>query len=122
MRLIANRQIRQGGRTIEPGEAFDVSSSGLARGLKATRRASDHVEAAPDDREPLRARAAALGIEVDGRWGAARLEEEIAAAEQKKRSGGTQTRQMTATAPEPDADADKGAGRYQRRDMRAEED
>ena len=34
-----------------------------------------------DEKEALQAEAAALGIEVDGRWGAARLKQEIATAQ-----------------------------------------
>lgn len=99
--LVASKPLRYGGRSLEAGDPFDASPRD-ARILKAIRKAADapveDVEAkqAAEELETLRASYTdATGDEPDGRWGAARLSEEIAKA--KKPKG------------------------YQRRDLRAED-
>jgi hypothetical protein len=79
MKLIALKSM---GR-LRPGDEFEVNRT-QARALKALKKAEDAPIASPADveRDELRARAEAAGIEVDGRWGAERLQQEIAAAEQ----------------------------------------
>lgn len=98
-RLIALKKISS---RYPAGAEFEASER-TARLLKAIGKAKDAPEDVPEnnagpDREVLRARAEQLGVEVDGRWGAPRLQEEITAVER---------------APE------RHAPRYGRRDMRA---
>lgn len=79
MKLIA---LKSFGR-IRPGDEFEVNRT-QARALKALGRAQDPPAetAAQVEREALRVQAEAAGVDVDGRWGADRLKDEIAAAEQ----------------------------------------
>lgn len=97
MKLIA---LKSFGR-IRPGDEFEVNRT-QARALKALGRAQDAPTetTAQVEREALRVQAEAAGVDddVDGRWGADRLKDEIAAAEQPP------TRRF-----------------YRRRDMRAED-
>lgn len=107
MKLIAQRRIRYpqiGGKIYNPGDAFDASKND-AKILVAIKKAEyakrepgelpppppnvasaiGPIKAAQRDEEELnrlRAEAEALGIAVDGRWRAARLEDEIAAAKE----------------------------------------
>ena len=99
--LVASKPLRYGGRSLEVGDTFDASPRD-ARILKAIRKAADapaeDIEAkeAAEELDHLRAAyTEATGEEPDGRWGAPRLNEEIAKA--KKPKG------------------------YQRRDLRAED-
>lgn len=88
-----------GRRVYQRGDEFEVRTTAEARALKAIGVAKDYVEPAVDrdiERDALRQQAEAQGIEVDGRWGTPRLQEEIAAAKPAR------------------------PGHYQRRDMRAE--
>lgn len=103
MKLIA---IKPMGR-LRPGDPFEVNRT-QARALTALGRAK---EADPEpERDVLRAQAEAAGVNVDGRWGEARLKEEIAAAE------------TPAVMPAPVSDgAVPRYGRYRRRDMVSEE-
>lgn len=100
MKLIALKSI---GR-MRPGDEFEVNGT-QARVLKALGKAADAPVAMPvaDEREVLRSQAQQLGVEVDGRWGADRIRQEIASS---------------SPAPGPD----RLAPRYQRRDMRADEE
>lgn len=115
-RLTAKQQIKRGGVTIEPGESFEVRGSGEARALKALGRAVDYVDPAAfhqqqhdAQRDALRAKAEALGVDIDRRWGVDRLTEEIAAAEAK-------------VSAQSDEEQPASAGRhYQRRDMQVKE-
>lgn len=74
MDLIATKKLRYGGRNFTPGEAFTaINRDGrILVGIKKAK------EAPPDDLAALRATAKRLGINVDMRWGARRLREEIA--------------------------------------------
>jgi hypothetical protein len=78
MKLIALKPI---GRR-RPGDEFEVKAS-EARVLKAIGKAKDAPAPDPVDaeRETLKVEAERLGVEVDGRWGSARLREAIAAAQ-----------------------------------------
>tara|TARA_R110000751_G_scaffold307812_1_gene431836 strand:- start:23925 stop:24248 length:324 start_codon:yes stop_codon:yes gene_type:complete len=74
-----------GGVTFPLGEAVDVPEA-----LEARISGNSHFEVVGDedgdgdvDRDDLRATAEAMGIEVDGRWGDARLTKEIKAAEKR---------------------------------------
>lgn len=98
MKLVALKNIHR----YRPGDEFEVNST-QARVLKALGKAKDAPAAAPadPDRDALRAKAAEVGLEIDGRWGTARLRDEIAAAEKP---------------------AERAIPRYERRDMRAEEE
>lgn len=80
MKLIALKSI---GR-LRPGDEFEINAT-QARVLKALGKAEDAPVAPPVEveREALRAQAEAAGVDVDGRWGAERLQQEIAAAEQQ---------------------------------------
>lgn len=111
-KLIARKPFRYASRALRPGEEFEASERD-ARLLKAVKRAEDYVEPEAlrdEQREALRVRAEGLGIEVDGRWGVPRLEQEIADAERAPP-------QPTAE-PEPER---VGPPTYRRRDMTAEE-
>lgn len=121
MRLIANKRLRRGGGSIEPGEHFEVRSKVEGRLLKAIGHASEPETEAPmpDERDLLRTQAEQLGIEVDGRWGVARLEEEIAAA-QRRVSRRTMTAETRTAQASDEPGQDTAAPRYQRRDMRPE--
>lgn len=112
-RLVAKKPFRYASRALQPGEEFEASARD-ARLLKAVKRAEDFVEPEvlrDEERDALRARAEGLGIEVDGRWGVPRLEQEVAAAERKP--------PQLAAEPEPVDRA--GPPTYRRRDMTAEE-
>jgi hypothetical protein len=85
MKLAAKIRLRYGGRSLQPGDAFEASTSD-ARILKAIGKAVDYVDPEIAEREALRECAAALGIEVDGRWGVGRLAQEVADAESRRRS------------------------------------
>lgn len=78
MKLIALKSM---GR-LRPGDEFEVNRT-QARALKALGKAQDAPAPAPAEveREALRAQAEAAGVDVDGRWGSERLQQEIAAAE-----------------------------------------
>lgn len=121
-KLIATKDLRYGGRSLVAGDPFDAASERDARLLKAIRKAANAPEVDPDDAakavqlDALRTEyTAATGETPDLRWGAARLEEGIAAA--KKR---------TATL-DHDGNGKAGGsrpveqGRYNRRDLRAGE-
>jgi hypothetical protein len=97
-KLIATRSYRYATRRLQAGEEFEASSV-IARALVAARKAS-YAPEKPAPRAPvpirapvstastdtnndarldsLRAQAERLGIAVDGRWGAYRLQQEIA--------------------------------------------
>lgn len=99
MKLVALKSM---GR-LRPGDEFDVNRT-QARALKALGKAEDAPAPEPADveRDELRAQAERLGVEVDGRWGAARLREAIAAQQ-----------------PPPERHVHRF---YRRRDMVAEEE
>lgn len=84
-KLIASRAMRYGTRALRAGDEFEASRRD-ARLLVAIGRASEAKEPEPvkpepeDDIEALREEAQALGVHVDGRWGAKRLRDEIAKA------------------------------------------
>jgi hypothetical protein len=82
MKLVALKSM---GR-LRPGDEFEVNRT-QARALKALGKAQDAPTPAPAEveREALRAQAEAAGVEVDGRWGADRLKDEIAGAEKPAR-------------------------------------
>lgn len=88
---------------LRPGDEFEVKAS-EARVLKAIGKAKDAPAPEPADleRDSLRAEAERLGVDVDGRWGSARLREAIAAAQ-----------------PTPERTVPRF---YRRRDMVAEEE
>lgn len=102
MKLIALKSM---GRR-RPGDEFEVNRA-QARALIALGKAKDAPAPEPVDheRESLRARAEQLGVDVDGRWGTARLREAVAAAE-------------PVAAPAPERQVPRF---YRRRDMVAEE-
>jgi hypothetical protein len=102
MQLRALKPLRWPGRRLKEGDVFEVRSESEANVMRRLGLAEDH-QPPVDEREPLRQRAAALGIDVDGRWGVARLEEEIAAAEQTAQSRRRQRPAQEAPAPEPPA-------------------
>lgn len=115
-KLVATKPFRYASRTLRPGDEFEASERD-ANLLKRVRRAEDYVEPEAQrdmQRDALRLRAEALGIEIDGRWGVPRLEQEIADAERKPP-------EPAAPEPTPPAQPDRGAPTYQRRDMTAEE-
>ncbi len=81
MRLIATKANRYGTRHIEAGQEFEIAD-GFARTLLLVGLATPAVVAPPaavqaDDIERLRGDARGLGIKVDQRWGAKRLQAEI---------------------------------------------
>ncbi|WP_174873205.1 hypothetical protein [Enterovirga aerilata] len=122
--LIATKAMRYGGRSLEAGDAFRAATPRDARILTAIRKAElapdvDPEEAAKATRlDELRSEYEAVAGEApDLRWGAPRLEEEIEAAKKKRRgkpldhdgngkAGGSRTAEQ---------------GRYNRRDVRAED-
>jgi hypothetical protein len=83
MKLAATKRMRYGGRSLQPGDAFEATNRD-ARILKAIGKATD-VDPEIAEREALRERAAAVGLEVDGRWGTGRLAQEVADAEGRRR-------------------------------------
>lgn len=106
MKLVATKSM---GR-LRPGDEFEVNRT-QARALKALGKAQDAPAPEPADveRDGLRAEAGRLGIEVDGRWGAARIREAISAARQP--------------APPETIEPERHVPRfYRRRDMVAEEE
>jgi hypothetical protein len=102
MRLIATRNYSYNTRRLRAGDEFEANEY-WARVLVGARRAdyapkqakaeppkplmASRVPEPEDDGakilEKLRAQAERLGVEVDGRWGAARLQSEIALASRK---------------------------------------
>lgn len=112
-KLVATKPIRLSGHRIyQPGDEFEIGAR-EARSLKAIGKAQDYVEPEVErdaEREVLRQQAEALGVEVDGRWGAPRLQDEIA---------GAQRRRQEEARPADDGAAPRG--RYLRRDMTAED-
>jgi hypothetical protein len=101
--LIATKAMRYGGRALTAGEPFQASRRD-ARTLSAIRKAEPAPEVDPEEirRQELLDRLrgdyqTAAGEPADLRWGAPRLEQEIAAAVKAK------------------------AQTYQRRDLRAED-
>jgi hypothetical protein len=105
MQLRALKPLRWPGRRLKEGDVFEVRSESEANVMRRLGLAEDHHPPV-DEREPLRQRAAALGIDVDGRWGVARLEEEIAAAQQaaQSRAGQRRTQQPAAAEQTPAAE------------------
>ncbi|MDR7040561.1 hypothetical protein J2X36_005344 [Methylobacterium sp. BE186] len=106
---IATKAMRYGGRILKPGDTFQASRRD-ARVLQAIGKSGPppQVDPAPQadpeeetkaaEIEQLRAEyEATIGDAADGRWGAAKLREKIAAATEPK------------------------GGSYQRRDLRAED-
>lgn len=83
--LIATKRLRYASRAFEAGDRFAARSERdaqiLVYGTKKARFA-ETAKATPTDPEleRLRARAEALGVKVDKRWGVLRLNEAIAAA------------------------------------------
>lgn len=100
-RLIALKKISS---RYPVGAEFETSERN-ARLLKAIGKAEDAptTPLADPERDALRAEAEKLGVEVDGRWGPARLREAIAAA----------------SPPPPERQVPRF---YRRRDMVAEEE
>lgn len=99
-KLTATRPMRYATRALQAGDEFEASRQD-ARVLTALGRARPAQEAAPRDddagdggMDALRAEAEAAGVDVDKRWGEKRLRTEIAKATE---------------------------GRYERRDLRAED-
>lgn len=98
MRLVALKSLLYGTRRLQPGEEFDAKPQDAkvliyakrARDVMRThlpppppelvRHAAEKPEEIHHDRDLLRARAEAMGIEIDRRWGAVRLQDEIDAA------------------------------------------
>lgn len=99
MKLIATRSLKKyGTRRMQAGDEFDATPR-HAKWLFAVRKAKDarreagtlpppppavarmlgseHSEQPHPERDALRENAEALGVDVDGRWGADRLREEI---------------------------------------------
>lgn len=95
MKLTATKSMRYNGKSLEPGDHFEAVNERDFRILKGIKKAVDRDEQIDE----LRAEAEGLGIEIDGRWGEARLKEKIEEAK-----AGTRGRQT-----------------YQRRDMRAQD-
>lgn len=89
MKLKVLKPGKYGTRRLQAGETFDAPKK-RARVWKALKRVEDAdpldepAPAAPvvqpDPLDGLRARAEALGVKVDGRWGEMRLQHEIATA------------------------------------------
>jgi hypothetical protein len=101
MKLIATKSLKYATRRMQAGDEFDAKDM-HARVLVGARLARYAPEAAPERPQPvvvmptevveapedegakiiirLRAEAERLGIAVDGRWGIARLQQEIAQA------------------------------------------
>jgi len=98
MKLIATKSLKYATRRMQAGDEFDAKDM-HARVLVGARLARYAPEAAPEPSKPvtrifepndddegakivtrLRAEAERLGIAVDGRWGAGRLQQEIAQA------------------------------------------
>jgi hypothetical protein len=99
MKLIATKSLKYDTRRLQAGDEFDAKDM-HARILVGARKARYAPEAAPEPPQPvvrivqpeldedegakiinrLRAEAERLGISVDGRWGAGRLQQEIAQA------------------------------------------
>jgi len=111
MRLTATRSFSYATRRLKAGDEFEAPAS-LARALIGVKKARASFAPGPaprqqpppappstarDEREALRELAEAKGIEVDGRWGVERLQEEIAFADSKPAE--------PAPAPPPEADA-----------------
>lgn len=97
VQLIAKERFPYGGDHLNPGEHFDESESyamiltAMGKAEYVTRVETSRVETL-SDLAVLREQARAHGVKVDGRWAEQRLRKEIAKV-----------------------------GRYQRRDMRAED-
>jgi hypothetical protein len=135
MQLKALKPLRWPGRRLQPGEVFDVRSGTEAQLFKKLGLAEDHEAPPSDEREPLRQRLAALGAEVDRRWGVDRLLEEIAAAEQAASRPHPARAAEAPPEPEPQAQPEEpvsaitteevgvtpSEGHYHRRDMQAED-
>lgn len=113
-KLVAVKPIRLSGHRIyQPGDQFEIGAK-EARSLKAIGKAKDFVEPEVErdvERDVLRQQAEAHGIEVDGRWGAPRLQEEIAAAQQRREEEARRAQEQV----------ESRRGRYFRRDMTAED-
>jgi len=98
MAYTVKKSFPYGGERLQVGDTFEPKR---ARDLKIMK-ALGKIEDSSETLEALRAEAESLGIEVDGRWGDARLREKI----EEHRSGS--------------ANSGRG-GTYKRRDMRAED-
>ena len=111
MKITAKRRFRYpliGGKIYNPGDSFDAKKMDakllvrVGKADYATREPQELPPPPPDvasaigpikaaqraeeEKDRLRAEAEALDVDVDGRWGVARLEEEIAAAKEKGHS------------------------------------
>lgn len=79
----------------------------------------------PDPLEPLRAEAQLLGVQVDGRWGEAKLRAEIETAKKPKRVEPKAEPRPAVKAgvkqPKPAEKAAEKSGAYDRRDLRAKD-
>lgn len=99
-KLTATRPMRYATRALQAGDEFEASRqdarvlTALGRARPAQAVAPQDGDDAPDPLDALRAEAEAAGVDVDKRWGEKRLRTEIAKATE---------------------------GRYERRDMRAED-
>lgn len=89
MKLIARKSFRYNTRRLMAGEEFEAKDKYVAALVGA--RLARHAEAATPapaappkpvgpDIDELRAEAERLGVDVDGRWGVNRLQQEIAQA------------------------------------------
>lgn len=84
MQMIATRAYKYGTRHLVPGDEFEAPRM-HALLLQTRNKAKPALEAAQklapqvddDPLERLRQEAAQLGVDVDGRWGASRLQREI---------------------------------------------
>lgn len=85
MQLIARKSFRYSSRQLEVGDAFEANTRdarmfvllGKAQEVK-TSEPLPLPQSVQDELDTLRAQATEVGINVDRRWGAARLQEEIA--------------------------------------------
>lgn len=114
--LIAKRSMRYAGRALKAGDSFEANARD-SRALVAVGRA-DLAPAEPE-RDGLRREAEALGIEVDGRWGAQRLQDAISAA---RRAPRTPEQEQPPEEAEGEPPAPSVPRFYRRRDMVAEEE
>lgn len=86
-KMVALKPFRYATRALRAGDPFDASRMD-ARTLEAIGKARIYVEPpkpapkpkAEDDLDALREEAEKAGVDVDGRWGEARLKAEIAKA------------------------------------------
>jgi len=92
MKLIATKSYSYDTRRLKAGDEFDATDmhARILIGARKARYAPDQAKPEPpqpvierNEIDSLRAQAERLGIAVDGRWGVARLQQEISQAKRR---------------------------------------